>query len=327
MKLLSIIIPIYNAEKYLQECIDSIVNEIDDSIELILVDDGSTDSSSKIYSKYENDNVKIYKNENHGVSYSRNFGIDNANGKYVCFVDADDFMTSGWSKRIMNVLKKDTNDFIIMMSNLPENITEKNKLIDCIFKLDGSARWISAPWSKLYSREMLNKNNIRFKEDVINGEDMLFNASVALVTTKISYYNCNIYNYRINSLSVTQTFKSKIFKSDQMFLKYLKEMFKEEKIYMDRYYNHCLENAIVMFAEKISLLKKKNRYEYYYIFSEEPYKTFVNQDVKFSKKINDLVINNIKRKKYDTAIILMELKRKVRKILKPTTKGDYIIIV
>lgn len=325
MKQLSIIIPVYNAEKYLKECIDSIVNEINDSIELIIIDDGSTDYSAEIYNKYTNKNIRIFKNDNHGVSFSRNFGIERANSKYVIFVDADDFLTEGWSKIILDEIKNNDNDFIYVLDNFPEDSLEQNKLLDYTFKVDNRVAWAATPWAKIFKVEHLNKYNIRFKEDVINGEDMLFNANVILTADKISYIDSNIYNYRINPSSVTQTFKSKIFKSDQMFLKYLKEMFKNNDFYLNRYYNRCLENAIIMFLDKITLLTKNDRAHYYSIFKEEPYKTFIYEAKVYKNRINQMIINNIRKEKYERAASIIIAKKKMRSILKRKQTGEYIL--
>lgn len=325
MKLLSIIIPVYNAEKYLKECIDSIANEINDSIELIIVDDGSTDSSSDIYGKYDNENIKIFKNKNYGVSFSRNYGLKKATGKYVCFVDADDFMTKGWSKIVLDEIKENDNDLILVLKDFPEKILEKNKLLDYTFKIDNTVPWISTPWAKLFKLEHLKEYNIKFKEDVMNGEDMLFNAEVILTADKVSYIDSNIYNYRINPLSVTQTFKSQIFKSDQMFLKYLKELFNDNDFYLERYYNHCLENAIVMFIDKLTLLPKNDRGNYYYIFNEEPYKTFIDEITIYKNKINKMIISSIRNMKFNRAISILVLKKRIRDVLKRRKRDEYIL--
>ena len=98
---LSIVIPIYNAEKYIEECLASILPEMDDEIELLLIDDGSTDSSYNVIQRYEKSNIRILHHENHGVSYTRNRGIAEAAGTYIMFVDADDRLSPGWSKVVL----------------------------------------------------------------------------------------------------------------------------------------------------------------------------------------------------------------------------------
>ena len=89
MSLVSIVVPIYNSEKYLKRCLDSLVNQTYHNIEILLIDDGSTDSSAQICNAYEKNDgrITVFHNDNHGVSYSRNFGIDRSNGMYLLFVD------------------------------------------------------------------------------------------------------------------------------------------------------------------------------------------------------------------------------------------------
>ena len=95
-KIISIIVPIYNAKEYIKECADSIVNEITEQMEVIFIDDGSTDNSENIYKDYLNiKGVKIIKQRNHGVSYTRNKGIEEATGKFIMFVDIDDYLKKG----------------------------------------------------------------------------------------------------------------------------------------------------------------------------------------------------------------------------------------
>ena len=112
-KLISIIIPVYNAKEYIKECAKSIVNEITEQMEVIFIDDGSTDNSEDIYNKYKNiKDVKIIKQRNHGVSYTRNKGIDEAAGKYIMFVDADDYLKKGWSKILLSNIEEE-DEYII----------------------------------------------------------------------------------------------------------------------------------------------------------------------------------------------------------------------
>ena len=323
---LSIIVPVYNGEKYLEECLTSIVDELSSDMELIIVNDGSNDSSLKICQKFTyNTNVQIFTNDNHGVSYSRNFGIDKAKGDYVCFVDSDDILCKNWSKNVFDAITNNS-DFILFLSGIDNNM-EKEKMLEYIFKVDNKFQWISTPWSKLFKREILNKYNIRFKEDVINGEDMLFNAEVVLSTNRISYIDSSIYNYRINPLSVTKTFKSKIFNSDQIFLKNIECIFEQHKLSCSKFYNHCLENAIIMFVDKISLLNRTERSNYYYIFSEEPYADFISNNINFINKFNKIIIKQIKQKRIDLAIKIFLIKKKLKKIIKRDIKEEYIIKV
>ena len=82
---ISIIVPIYNSEKYLKKCIDSLINQTEQELEIILINDGSTDNTEKIIKKYKDPRIKYYKNDNHGIGYTRNFGIDISSGEYILY--------------------------------------------------------------------------------------------------------------------------------------------------------------------------------------------------------------------------------------------------
>ena len=114
---LSIIVPIYNVELYLEECLQSLIID-DNDIEYILINDGSTDNSLEICKKFEKQsNVKIYNNTNHGVSFTRNFGISKAKGKWVMFVDSDDLLVSKWNLKISKYFDK-KEDVLFFSSNI-----------------------------------------------------------------------------------------------------------------------------------------------------------------------------------------------------------------
>ena len=102
-KLISFIIPVYNTEKYLEECINSILDQINDKCEIILIDDGSTDNSGLICDSYAaiNHEIKVVHQENRGLAAARNIGLDHANGEYIAFVDSDDYLDSSCVTKIL----------------------------------------------------------------------------------------------------------------------------------------------------------------------------------------------------------------------------------
>ena len=321
---LSIIIPVYNAEKYLDECLKSIVCELPEDSELIIVDDGSKDSSSLIYGKYNQENIRIFKNENHGVSFSRNFGLTHARGDYVCFVDADDYMTKGWSEKVYNAIDNGENDLILFILSSNSNV-DKNYLMSCNFQVTKSLKWVSTPWAKIYKKNLLFRNNIKFKSGVINGEDMLFNAETIIAANNIKHINENIYNYRVNIFSVTKTFNKNIFTSDQLFLSTLKDMCEKNNIDLKDFYYRCVENAIIMFLQRLSLISKNERKEYTYIFKEKPYLDYINSNTRVGGKFNKFILKMIKKGKIQFSIKIVSVKQKVRKIIKKENKEEFII--
>lgn len=320
---LSLIIPVYNAMKYLDKCLSSIVNEMDELTEIIIIDDGSIDKSEDIYNKYKSKNVQCYKNENHGTSFSRNFGINKAKGEYICFVDSDDFMTTGWKETVYKQIENQA-DVVIFEQNIDVKL-DREKLLEYIFKYKCPKNNICLVPSKIYRKEFLVKNNIIFDEGVINGEDMLFNAKCILASNNTRVINKNIYNYRSNPLSVTNTFNSKIFESDKKFLMLMKEIFQKYDISRDDICKYCVENAIMMFIRRLCFLKTKQRKKYTYIFKEEPYKSYIANSKKYKNKEYKFVIKNIKFNNFYIIWIYMNLKSILKRFLKSIERKEIII--
>ena len=240
---LSIIVPIYNKEKYIKECLESIIKGIEfnnygylkkeDNIEIILINDGSTDKSKTEYDKYiktlkletkEIVDIKIYENKNNGVSYTRNFGIEKAQKEYIFYVDADDKLEENWFKIIKENVKENIYDVIYFRRNwMNNNKNLKNQeLIAYILGLDKEIR-LSSLWSALYKKSVIKDNNIKFEKDVIIGEDMLFNIDYAINSEKNCIINKGFYKYRNEIGSITNTYSDKYIKADISFKKALKD--------------------------------------------------------------------------------------------------------
>lgn len=216
--LITIIIPCYNPGKYLKECINSLKCS-HDKIEVILIDDASTDKSVE---KIKCKNIKTIRNgKNRGVSYSRNRGIDEANGKYVMFLDADDMLVNG---AIGEVLKWASLDYDIIYFSNNKIAHNKYALLKQILGTNKDKICIAGPVSKLYKTDFLKTNSIKFKENIINGEDMLFNAEALIKTDSYKTINKNIYLYRRNNSSATRTFDERIIENDKNFQSYIEQI-------------------------------------------------------------------------------------------------------
>lgn len=189
--LISIVIPIYNAETTIARCIESVLNNTYKNIELLLIDDKSTDSSFEICKKYssKNDHIYLFQNhENQGVSYTRNKGIENANGKYVIFIDSDDWIEKNHIEILINGMqKKDDTSFIITgyinddrkfndyLSEIKfkQNLYENYNLQEIIIELY-LARMLEQLWNKIFLRKVIEDNKIYFDETMSLGEDARF---------------------------------------------------------------------------------------------------------------------------------------------------------
>ena len=171
MKDISIIIPIYNAEKYINKCLDSILKQTKKELEIILINDGSTDNTEKIIKTYQDKRIKYFKNDNHGIGYSRNFGINQSTSKYIMFLDSDDYLETIACEELFNKAEKDNLDIVIsdfykVFNNNIEEIKlpsfENSSLKD---NPDIITEYLN-PWAKLYSSKLLKDNKIKFVENL-----------------------------------------------------------------------------------------------------------------------------------------------------------------
>lgn len=202
----SVVIPIYNAEKTLQRCLDSLLVEPYPDMELILVNDGSFDSSGEICQKYARKYplVRYIEKENGGVSTARNAGLDIANGKYILFVDSDDYVMPDFFYELDMAIEKypcDLIQFSYCFDNgrnkrdriqIPFFAENRNNLMPQLIN-DICRKKINTPWAKLYCRDIIEANNIRFPVGASIAEDRVFNIKYSMyiqsyvVTDQIIY--------------------------------------------------------------------------------------------------------------------------------------------
>ncbi len=185
--IISVIVPVYNAEKYLRRCVDSILAQTFTDFELLLIDDGSKDKSGEICDEYarKDNRVKVFHKENGGASAARNLGLDHANGYYVAFVDSDDYLSTEYLHSFYNIIYvKDRVDLIIQspIYTYQNGIIKTKKITNRVydgenmlkdFINDGNLDF-TEPHSKLFRLSLIKENNIHFNEKVIIGEDGIF---------------------------------------------------------------------------------------------------------------------------------------------------------
>lgn len=177
---ISIIVPVYNVEKFLHRCIDSILAQTFTDFELLLINDGSKDNSGIICDEYaaKDNRVRVFHKENGGASAARNYGLDKAVGQYICFIDSDDWVDKDYIERL---LPNEDEDMVICsymydtgeIFHLSDVVRDKQDIGKVLHILiDHMA--ICAPWCKIMRRDIIEQNNIRFDVNVSAGEDMLF---------------------------------------------------------------------------------------------------------------------------------------------------------
>ena len=214
--IVSIIVPVYNTAEYVEECILSILSQSYKNIELILVNDGSTDGSGVVCKKYENlRNVIYIEQENLGTTAARKRGVEESHGEWIMFVDSDDYLLEDSIYGIMDVCESAE---IIIAAN-QRSIESVKKLSDNISRQKylemQYARELSAgPWAKLFNKKLFDDNTLSFPKHIIRGEDYLMNLMLAINNQKDVYvYKHQIYHFREN---MTSTRHSHLFTLDYM---------------------------------------------------------------------------------------------------------------
>lgn len=187
--MISIIVPVYNAEAFLRRCIDSILAQSYTDFELLLIDDGSTDGSGTICDDYavKDSRVRVFHKKNGGVSSARNVGLDNAEGDYITFCDADDYVTESWLEAYNKAIENDV-DFIVQGfyrvagDDISENVlppisgntrVELQEMVKCLV----TSSCFGYIWVKAFRRELIERYKIRFDENSSFTEDAQFIAS------------------------------------------------------------------------------------------------------------------------------------------------------
>ena len=211
--LISIIVPIYNVENYLRQCLDSIMNQTYQNFECLLINDGSPDNSADICREYvsKDSRFRYFEKENDGVSSARNLGIEHSKGEYITFIDSDDWVESDYVEILYDELIKENADIAVstykrfemgdncwyvhaFQRGYDKKVFTNKKLMDELLSLDGfdnSYRFVSG---KLVRRNLLE--NIAFNVATLYGEDMEFWFKIYMVSDRVVYVNKETYNYR-----------------------------------------------------------------------------------------------------------------------------------
>lgn len=233
-KLITIIIPIYNVEHYLQSCIESVVNQSYENLDIILVDDGSSDGSGSLCDYYARTDMRVtcIHQANCGLSGARNAGIPLMKGEYVFFVDADDELCPDAIQTLVNYLMEEEWDLVVFgfnkirieysqgKENKTLEIVEKDDIGDCdiisfskrLEKVEyGKLVGYEPVWDKLYNTDIIRKHNMRFEVKAIGNEDREFNLRYLDYCNKILVIKECLYNYYIrtnNGMGATLSFGS-----------------------------------------------------------------------------------------------------------------------
>ena len=315
--LISIIIPVYNAEKYLSKCIESLINQSIENIEFIFINDGSIDNSKLIIESYmkKDKRILLINKQNSGASDCRNIGIEKAKGQYVGFVDSDDWVAPNMFETLYKNIKYNKSDMCIGGYNLLINnsITKiKLNLNKKIYRDKEIINEIAIPmvesnsinesnknqgfiWNNIYNLNIIRDNNIKFHTNLKIGEDILFNLNFLKYCTKVSISDSFGYFYRYNQNSQTVSYNKNL-------KNIMDELFKEISSFIEN-------NDLLKYTDKrldILLVNMSN----YMIVNESNLKSIM--DIKY--RINNIskICSNPKLQESIKKLYIEELTLKKR---------------
>ena len=263
----SVIVPVYNTEKYLRRCLDSLVNQTIEDIEIIVINDCSPDNSKEILKEYEKkykDKIKVFHNKtNKGIGYNRNYGIKKATGEYIGFVDSDDWVNETMYDKLYKKAKEDNLDLVLC--NFHKMLEKENDLEEIAsseisyFKNTNLKQTPNllldvelAPWNKLYKKELIKEitfpENLKYEDTIFVLKAMARSKKIGMVDEKLNYY-------LVRSKSETTVMNKKVYD----ILKVSKMMIDELKSH--DYYNDAKDYAEAMTIRNLFRYTLQQRYQ------------------------------------------------------------------
>ncbi|WP_336776030.1 glycosyltransferase family A protein [Paenibacillus sp. MMO-58] len=355
-ELISIILPVYNAEKYVSKCINSLINQTYKNIELIIIDDGSTDNSTAKCNYYlmKDSRIQLININNSGVSNARNVGIKNSRGSWIMFVDADDWLEPDAVEKVCEyVLDKDECDLIQFNCN---EVNETGRLVNKkegvvnlktlsglelknyykrIFIPSGDLESLEVfgftrpVWGKLFNGKIVRNNNILFNHDLKIGEDMLFNLEYFSHCKRIILMPHYLYNYRVLSSSAEHGYMQHAIDQYSLLMKFIYIITKQSRDAKD------IDNAYRLFIIRSTLLAltrgpfhsksgfsfKDRRLQLNKLLQIEPVKAMKNCELNtlMSKKEN-IVFFALKEEKLLVLNVLLDFKYFINRLRKSRGK-------
>lgn len=261
---ISVIVPVYKAEKYIERCVTSILNQTFKDFEVLLIDDGSPDCSGAMCDKYaiEDQRIKVIHKKNTGVADTRNVGLREAQGNYIIFIDSDDYVKNNMFERLFNVADKTKSDIVMCQYFIDEEgiikpaVMKYEKLYDN--EEDVKARLLQryytndhnglySLWNKIIRRELYVSNNIVFDTNLKRGEDAWFIFQCLKNANRVAYIPEGFYFYYQNQSSIMHTFQEEQY---EKWVKTRKKLLEENanlnfKIDYNEFYYSFLYNVAI----------------------------------------------------------------------------------
>ena len=231
---ISVIIPVYNVEKYLDKCLESLINQSFTDMEFICINDGSTDNSLEILNRYakKDNRFIIIDKKNEGVSKARNIGLENATGDYIMFLDSDDAYAPDLCEKVVEKIKTENPDIVVWGH---KDVKEGQPPVDVVKNINRvlnhktakkTKHWIALQvyiWDKAFRRELLTRNNIKFPIGLKNAEDMIFCTMTYFTKPKYALIPEGLYLYTIERDGASTNANSECIANDLKAFKYLSE--------------------------------------------------------------------------------------------------------
>lgn len=275
--LVSVIVPVYKVEKYIARCVDALINQTLQNIEIILVDDGSPDECPVICDNYEKKDtrIRVIHKENEGLGYARNSGISIAKGKYIAFVDSDDYVSKEFLEELYVLAESNDADACIggNTSVMKQGIIQypheyagtvfsKKEIVEKLlptmlgYKYDGTGYSGMSVWRGIYRRDVIDKNEIKFpSERQYISEDVVFDLLLYPKMEKVVISNTVSYFYCYNGASLTKTYNPKRFEKYIELYKYELELIKilqNERDLSERVTSMLLANVRVVIMQEVA---------------------------------------------------------------------------
>ena len=317
----SIIMPVYNVEKYIDKCLDSLVNQTLKEIEIIVVNDGSPDNSQDIIDKYVKkypQKVKSYIKENGGQGSARNFGLKVASGEYIGYVDSDDYVELDMYEKLYNKAKKEKLDIVICGSyNVCESGKKEVELNRKIFgdKKKNAFFGRMAVWNKIYKRELLLDSGLTFRSKLWY-EDLDFTIQILAKAKKVGYVNKPFYNYLIREGSTMNN--SNVDRNLELLLAFdevikNKELEKYNSIIEFLAIDHIYISAVVRIINAdVDKNKKREVINKLISYMDENFSNYRKNEYLYTLPRNRKIVYNLVRlRQYSLIRLIFKIKRSV----------------
>lgn len=332
---ISVIVPVYNCEDYIEESIKSILNQSFKDIEVICVDDGSTDDSLNILKELsmQDTRLKVFTQENQGSSVARNNALEKASGDYIYFFDADDYIVDDCLEKIYNNAINNDSDIVIFkydqykegyfLKHSEQDIEKQfsktdftNFTFDCYDYRIRAFKGPFAPWFKFYKKEFLDKYDFEFPPG-LNHNDVPFHVKTILKASKISFIPEYLYHYRIDNPNSISNTRLKNFKDIFSIIKIVEDFLKDENLLEE------FEKEFEYFTINRIIYEMKGRpNEYFRIAKNKLFKVNLDNNL-LSENVSfklETIMNSNSIEEYNSKVEINYLKKKNEKLSKKIKK-------